>query len=94
MVGWSARLLFAAVLVLVAVIVIQRQVTPPLLATSTDRTSEGPDIIKEIERSLTMLFERVSPSVVRISTIAKGGDPKEAGVRIGWVSSGIQVATS
>lgn len=92
MVGWSARLLFAAVLALVAVIVIQRQVTPPLLATSTDRTNERSDIIKEIERSLTTLFERVSPSVVRISTIAKGGDPKEAGVRIGsgflWDSAG------
>ena len=92
MVAWSARLLFAAVLVLVAVMVIQRQVTRPLLATSTDRTNERPDIIKEIERSLTTLFERVSPSVVRISTIAKAGEQEEAGVRIGsgflWDSAG------
>jgi 2-alkenal reductase len=90
--GWSRRLLLAAVLALVAVIVIQRHVTRPLLATSTDTRNEPSSLLKEIERSLTALFERVSPSVVRISTIAKSGDPKEAGVRIGsgffWDSVG------
>jgi 2-alkenal reductase len=92
MVGWATRLLLAAVVALVALIVVQRQVTPPSLATSTDAKNEPSDLIKEIERSLTTLFERVSPSVVRISTIAKGGDPKEAGVRIGsgfvWDAAG------
>jgi S1-C subfamily serine protease len=91
MVAWSTRLLWVAVLALVTVL-IQRQVTPPLLATSTDRTNEPSDVLKEIERSLTTLFDRVSPSVVRISTIARSGDPKEAGVRIGsgflWDSAG------
>jgi S1-C subfamily serine protease len=92
MVAWSTRLLLVAVLALLAVVVIQRQMTRPLLATSTDRTNEPSDVLKEIERSLTTLFERVSPSVVRISTIARSGDPKEAGVRIGsgflWDSAG------
>jgi S1-C subfamily serine protease len=92
MVGWSTRLLWVAVLALVAVVVIQRQMTPPLLATSSDRTNERADIIKEIERSLTTLSERISPSVVRISTIAKSGDPNESGVKIGsgflWDSAG------
>jgi 2-alkenal reductase len=92
MVAWSTRLFLAAVFALVAVVVIQRQMTRPLFATSTDRTNEPSDVLKEIERSLTTLFERVSPSVVRISTIARSGDPKEAGVRIGsgfvWDSAG------
>jgi 2-alkenal reductase len=92
MVGWSTRLLWVAVLALAGVVIIQRQATPPLLATSAGRTNEPIDFIKEIERSLTTLFDRVSPSVVRISTIAKSGDPPEAGVRIGsgffWDATG------
>jgi 2-alkenal reductase len=91
MVGWSTRLLWVVVLAQVAFDVTQRQVTSPLLATSKDQANEPADIIKEIERSLSTLFERVSPSVVRISTI-RGGDPDEAGVRIGsgfvWDSAG------
>jgi len=92
MIGWSTRLLLAAVFALVAVVVIQRQMTLPSLATSTDRTNVPSDVLREIEHSLTTLFERVSPSVVRISTIAKDGDTMEAGVRIGsgflWDSGG------
>lgn len=92
MVGWWTRLLLAAVLVLVAVVEVQRQLTPLSPATSTQRTSERADVIAEIESSLTTLFERTSPSVVRVSTIANSGDPKEAGVTIGsgflWDSEG------
>jgi S1-C subfamily serine protease len=92
MIDWSTRLLVAAVLALLAVVVVQREASPPLHATFTDRTNEPSDTLKEIERSLTTLFERVSPSVVRISTIANAGDPAEAGVRIGsgflWDSAG------
>jgi 2-alkenal reductase len=83
MVGWSTRLLWVVVLALAAFVVTQRQVTSPLLATSTDQANEPADIIGKIERSLSTLFERVSPSVVRISTIANSGEPNEAGVRIG-----------
>jgi 2-alkenal reductase len=81
MARWSRRLFLVAVLTLVAVILIQHQARSPLLATSTDRRTS--EVLEEIERSLTTLFERVSPSVVRISTIAQGRDPTEAGVRIG-----------
>ena len=92
MVGWSTRLLWVAVIALATVVLVQRQVTSRLLATSAVRTNEPADIIKLIERSLSTLFERVSPSVLRISTIAKSSDPNEAGVRIGsgflWDSAG------
>lgn len=88
----STRLMLIAVLVLLAVMVVQRQMPAPLLATSTGTTSERPDVLRDVERSLTALFERVSPSVVRVSTIAKSGDPFESGIRIGsgflWDSAG------
>jgi 2-alkenal reductase len=88
----STRLLLVAVLALLAAVVVQRQVAQPLLATSNGRAGESTDVLKDIERSLVALFERSSPSVVRISTIAKSGEPLEAGIRIAsgflWDSAG------
>lgn len=88
----ATRLLLAAMLVLLTVVAVQRHAAEPLLATSTPRAGEPSDILNEIERALVGIFERVSPSVVRISTIAKGGEASEAGIKIGsgfiWDSAG------
>jgi 2-alkenal reductase len=92
MVGWSKRLLLAAVLALIAVIVIQRHVSVPSDSTWANRANTPSTALKEIQEEVSTLFERVSPSVVRVSTIAKIGDAMEEGVRIGsgffWDSAG------
>jgi 2-alkenal reductase len=92
MVGWSKRLLLTVGLALIALIVVQRHVSVPSDSTWTNRANTPSTILNEIQEELSTLFERVSPSVVRVSTIAKSGDVMAEGVRIGsgffWDSAG------
>lgn len=86
------RRLLIAILVLLTITLVQQHITQPLRATSVRPAAEPSNALGELERSIVGLFERVSPSVVQVSTITKTDDPLGFSIKVGsgflWDSAG------